>query len=122
MAQVNVSINGRNYRMACDDGEEERLLALGRRFDECIQQLRGGFGEIGDQRLTVMAGVMMADRLNEAEATIKALQAEVAGLRDSRAAIATRADEVEASMAQKIDQVAERLEALANVLVPQSLS
>ena len=58
MAQVTVLINGKNYRMACEDGQEEHLQGLARNFDANIRQLHASFGEIGDQRLTVMAGVM----------------------------------------------------------------
>ena len=60
MAQITVTINGKSFRMACDDGEEERLMGLAARFDGWINDLRGAFGEIGDQRLTVMAGIMAA--------------------------------------------------------------
>ncbi|MBN8999629.1 MAG: cell division protein ZapA, partial [Rhizobiales bacterium] len=57
MAQVNVTINGKIYRMACDDGQEAHLESLAERLNETIDRLRGSFGEIGDQRLTVMAAI-----------------------------------------------------------------
>jgi hypothetical protein len=47
MAQVNVTISGRSYRMACDDGEEEHLGELADHLDRTIERLRGEFGEIG---------------------------------------------------------------------------
>ena len=55
MAQVNVSINGRQYRMACEDGQEDHLRPLAKALEERIGTLRGQFGEIGDARLMVMA-------------------------------------------------------------------
>ncbi len=116
MAQVNVTINGRAYRMACDDGEEERLMGLGRRLDETIDQLRSSFGEIGDQRLTVMAGVMMTDMLSEAEKRIKALEGELAGLRESREAVLDRSAQSESELASRVDEAAARIEALAQAL------
>ena len=67
MPSVNVTINGKNYRMACDEGQEEHLLALAAKFDGFVDQLKGSFGEIGDQRLTVMAGVMVTDKVDELE-------------------------------------------------------
>ena len=54
MPQVAVQINGKTYRMACDEGQEAHLLDLAQRFNKTIDSLRGSFGEIGDQRLTVV--------------------------------------------------------------------
>ena len=65
MSQVNVTINGRQFRMACEDGQEGHLQQLAKDLDERIVALRGQFGEIGDARLTVMAALMVADELAE---------------------------------------------------------
>ena len=51
MSQVTVTIAGKTYRMACDDGQEEHLYGLASRLDAIINEIRGVFGEIGDQRL-----------------------------------------------------------------------
>ena len=53
MSQVNVTINGRQFRMACEDGQEGHLQQLAKDLDERIAALRGQFGEIGDARLTM---------------------------------------------------------------------
>lgn len=116
MAQINVTINGRSFRMACDDGEEERLHALAARFDGWIGDLRGAFGEIGDQRLTVMAGIMATDHLVELEKKVSRLEAELVELNKDRQ---TRQDQVhsrEAERAAALDKAAMRIEALANSL------
>ena len=63
MAQVTVTIDGKAYRMACDEGQEEHLIDLAQRFDRYVDAPQGSFGEIGDQRLTVMAGIMVMDEL-----------------------------------------------------------
>ena len=65
MTQVNVTINGRQFRMACEDGEEAHLMELAEDLDRRIQKLRARFGEIGDTRLTVMAALTLADELAE---------------------------------------------------------
>lgn len=65
MPQVAVKINGKIYRMACDEGQEAHLLELAQKFDEAIQSLKESFGEMGDQRLAVMAGIMAHDKLQE---------------------------------------------------------
>jgi cell division protein ZapA len=116
MAQITVTINGRSFRMACDDGEEERLSALARRFDGAIDTLRGSFGEIGDLRLTVMAGIMVTDELAERERRLKALEDEVAALREARSANLERIERTEATLARSIGEAAGRIEALADGL------
>ena len=61
MSHINVTINGRQYRMACEEGQEVRLLKLADSLESRVESLRGKFGEIGDQRLTVMAALTVCD-------------------------------------------------------------
>ena len=102
MAQVSVTIDGRKYRLACNEGEEQRLQLLAGTIDEKIGELRSAFGEIGDQRLVVMAALTIADSLAE-------VRDEVAAERErSRAALA-RSDAIAATL----EALGSRLEALA---------
>ena len=73
MAHVQVTIGGRPYRLACGEGEEEHLMALARMIDGKIAELRGNFGEIGDQRITVMAALTVADELSETQRRVATL-------------------------------------------------
>ena len=66
MAQVSVTIDGRKYRLACNEGEERRLEQIAGLVDAKIGDLRRAFGEIGDQRLIVMAALTFADKSFEA--------------------------------------------------------
>ncbi len=116
MGQVNVTISGKVYRMACDDGQEEHLESLGDQLSDTIELLRSQFGEIGDQRLTVMAAITLADRFSESESRIGMLESEVATLERARAAAAKEADKREAGLAESLESVAERLETLADRL------
>ncbi|ASY70373.1 cell division protein ZapA [Sinorhizobium fredii] len=84
MAQVTVTIDGKAYRMACEEGQEDHLSDLATRFDQYVGHLKGQFGEIGDLRLTVMAGIMVMDELSEVNRRLKNLEAEVGNLKDSR--------------------------------------
>ena len=120
MAQINVTINGRSYRMACDDGEEDRLMGLAARFDGWINELRGAFGEIGDQRLTVMAGIMATDQLAELENRIKRLEAELATATDARNVAVDALARRETETATAIETAAERIEGLADSLSKSS--
>lgn len=118
MAQVSVTIAGRQYRMACDEGQEEHLIRLARDVDARIGQLRTAFGEIGDQRLTVMAAVTIADELFEARARIRALESDLDGQRDARASALARIEASEEAVARTIDEAAEKLERLAREIAP----
>ena len=77
MSHVNVTINGRQYRMACEEGQETRLLRLAEMLESRVTDLRGKFGEIGDQRLTVMASLTIADELQDAERRIRGFEEEI---------------------------------------------
>ena len=92
MAQVTVSIDGKQYRMACDEGQEEHLIDLAERFDRYVSHLKDSFGEIGDQRLTVMAGIMVMDELSELQKRVKGMESEVLTLRKTRDDALTKAD------------------------------
>lgn len=116
MAQVNVTISGKTYRMACDDGQEEHLGELAERLDQTIDRLRGEFGEIGDQRLTVMAAITLADQNSEAEKRLGLLEEKIAEMERDRAAAVERRQSEEVAIARSVDSVAERVEALAGRL------
>jgi cell division protein ZapA len=116
MAQVSVTINGRQFRMACEDGQEAHLLELARELDSRINGLRSKFGEIGDTRLTVMAAITVADELAEAGARIKRLEEELAGLENARAAASDRTRSAQASAAAALNTAAERIESITKKL------
>ena len=115
MAQVAVQINGKTFRMACEEGQEQHLMNLARDLDGTIATLRESFGEIGDQRLTVMAGVMMADQLSEARARISVLEADLrkAGAPPPRP---ERDERLEGEVAAALDHTAERIERIGEKL------
>lgn len=118
MAHVTVTIGGRAYRMACDDGQEGHLTRLGVEVDQRIDQLREAFGEIGDQRLSVMAAITLADELSEARRRLREVEQDAAAERAAREAASRRLGEAEAQLAGTILSAAERLEQLARELGP----
>ncbi len=77
MPQISVTINGRQFRMACENGEEARLTRLAQDLDARIGALRSRFGEIGDTRLTVMAALALADELSEVKEKLQRLEPEL---------------------------------------------
>ena len=116
MPQVSVTINGRQFRMACEDGEEMRLARLAENLDQRIARLRTRFGEIGDTRLTVMAALTVADELAETREKLQAAESELAGLKGADAAISDRNKISQAAAAAALNAAAERIEALTKRL------
>jgi len=116
MAQINVTINGRQFRMACEDGQEGHLIELARDLDVRISGLRGKFGEIGDTRLTVMAALTVADELAEAGHRVKRLEEELAALQDARVLTSDRNKTAQASIAAALGAAAERIESITKKL------
>lgn len=121
MPQVSVSINGKIYRMACDEGEQQRLTGLAEKFETYVGTLKSSFGEIGDQRLTVMAAIMVVDELTEAKRQINGIEAELASLRESRNAVVERYEANTEKLAVKLDNAAQKIGELANLLASADL-
>jgi|ERR1041384_8160121 cell division protein ZapA len=116
MAQVNVSINGRQYRMACEDGQEDHLRSLAKALEDRIGTLRGQFGEIGDARLMVMAAMTVADDAMEAGRKVAKLEQEIAALKDARGASTEKAQATQAALIAAFTSAAERIEGMAKKL------
>ncbi|MBN9069691.1 MAG: cell division protein ZapA [Rhizobiales bacterium] len=102
--------------MACDEGQEEHLIDLAQRFDRYVGHLKDSFGEIGDQRLTVMAGIMVMDEFVELQKRVKGLETEIGTLRKTRDEALTKADKNDAALTGALTGLAERMEALAGRL------
>ena len=116
MPEVSVDINGRKYRLACEEGQEQHLNDLAAKFHERVESFKGSFGEIGDNRLTIMAGLGVMDSLAEAEARIANLQDELDSLKIAGAAMAAEAEKFETRVAQRMIDAAGQIEDVAGVL------
>lgn len=124
MGKVSLNINGRAYGLGCETGEEERLMRLGQRLDERVALMANQFGQIGDLRLLVMAGITLLDEMDDPQSNVDAqVEARLGSLRTeidtaSQAAETALAEkessEIKAaesllSAAQRIERLAERL-------------
>lgn len=116
MAHVSVTIAGRAFRMACEDGEEERLTGLAEKIDAKIAEMRTAFGEIGDNRLTVMAAISVADELAEAQRAIAALKERIAELETAQDEARARSERWAQAAADAVDATAERFEEMVAAL------
>ena len=116
MPEVNVEINGRKDRMACEEGQETHLMGLAERFNRHIDAFKGDFGEIGDNRLTVMAGIAVLDELADAERRIALLKQDVENLTQAGQALAEEAEELERRFAKKMNEAARKVESIATAI------
>lgn len=116
MAQVSVTINKRQYRMACDDGQEDVVARLAHDLDQRIASLRASFGEIGDMRLTVMAAMMLAEELSETSLSLRRARQELAELQQARAAAEASAETAQGDLVAAFNSAAERVERAARLL------
>lgn len=116
MPEVNVEINGRKYRMACEPGQEQHLQTLADRYNQSIDGLKGTFGEIGDNRLTVMAGIAILDELVEAENRIAQLKQDVADLTRAGEDLSQETEDLEQRFAKQLLEASRRLEAVATAI------
>jgi len=116
MATVMVTIDGKTYRMACEKGQEDYLIELARRFDRYIGHLKSSFGEIGDHRLSVMAGIMVLDEMGACEKRLNALENENHTLIEEKNRLTQQTKQREHSLARTIEEMAKRIERLGQRL------
>jgi len=114
MAQVTVLVNGRNYTLACEDGEEEHLTALAAFIDARVAELGRQVGQVGDARLMLMASLIVADELAVAQERVEELEQEAeAARREKEAAVAAVAAAREDAFAEVLESAAQRIEDIA---------
>ena len=105
MAQVNVTINSRDYLVACDDGEEQHLAQLGATIDARIKKITAAAGQIGDARLLVMVSLLLADELSDVYSELKEIKASD-NAQDSNENFSENIEEI----AKRVEYIAERIE------------
>ena len=112
MAQVSITLNGRTYNLECGDGEEEHLLRLAGLMQDHLNSLASRHGQVGDNRLLLMAGLMFADELAETRQRLEESQAKLAEIGRDRAAADELVTLAQAQLAARIGEAADRVEAL----------
>lgn len=110
VAQVEIKINGRDYRIACEDGQEAHLSNLAKYLDGKVNELVEEVGQIGDTSLMVMAGLLITDELSDTRDELEEARNETA--RETQSAI----DTTEERVAAQVDALSERIEKLAAIL------
>lgn len=116
MSEVSVEINGRKYRMACEDGQEPHLELLAQRFNQFVGNFKGDFGEVGDNRLTVMAGIAVMDGLVEAERQIASLKNQLDEMTRAGQALSDDNERLEKRFAERMSEAARKIELASSVI------
>ncbi len=116
MAHVIVQVNGRPYTMQCPEGEEPHLRELADLLDSEVQRVKQSVGNVGDIRMLVMAGLMVADRLSEAIRKIETLEEQIAGLREARNVAQAETAVLESHFTARLEAATARLMALSRAI------
>jgi len=112
MGQVSVTLNGRTYRLECSGGEETHLIALAEYLGSHVDTMRRKFGQVGDDRLILMASLVVADELWDARRQLEDLRTALAEARRDKSAADETAKTVQADLGARVSAAADRLELL----------
>ena len=130
MPEVRVSIGGREFDVACQEGEDHYLRTAAKLLDNEAQVLSDQVGRMPEARMLLMAGLLLADktasvedRSAEIQAQLDEKEAELSALKQSRA----EPDKVEVPVVPQgvtdtLAELAARAEALAEALEEKAAS
>lgn len=107
MASVSITVNGRRYEIACEEGQEAQLSRLGRYVDDRVRQLSAAVGQLGDTRLMVMTSLLLADELSERNDELETYKVE------NNASVRERKEEI---LADKLSGLTKRILSISECL------
>lgn len=85
MSTVNVEVNGRQYGVGCEDGQEAHVQSLAKLFDGQVSEVAAQVGQVGELRLFLMAALLTADELADARARLAEAETRLASIEDEAA-------------------------------------
>jgi len=115
MADLEISIGGRTFMVACQEGEEHFLRTAAAMLDTEAQPLVTQMGRIPEARMLLMAGLMLADRTAAVEDELRVLRARIAELEGQPAPepVKIQVPMIPPQVAESLAEIAARAEALA---------
>ena len=112
MGQVSVTLNGRTYRLECGEGEETHLITLAEYLGSHVDTMKRKFGQVGDDRLILMASLLVTDELWELRRQMQELKAVLAEARRDRSVSEESTKSIQSELAARVSAAADRLELL----------
>ncbi|EPX78423.1 cell division protein ZapA [Salipiger mucosus] len=121
--EIGITIGGRTFDVACQEGEEQFLLTAARMLDTEAQVLVEQIGRMPESRMLLMSGLMLADktagledRLREAEERLTRMSEELKALRERPAPAPEQVEVpvIPAGVSEAMAEIAARAEALAD--------
>ena len=112
MGQVSVTLNGRTYRLECGEGEETHLIALAEYLGSHVDTMRRKFGQVGDDRLILMASLVVTDELWELRRQMQEMKSTLAEARRDRSVADESSKHLQADLSARVSSAADRLEML----------
>jgi len=112
MGQVSVTLNGRTYRLECGEGEEAHLIELAEYLGTHVDLVKRKFGQVGDDRLILMASLHVTDELWELRRQMQDMKTAMAEARRDMSVADESAKSAQSDLASRVGAVADRLEML----------
>ncbi len=112
MGQVSVTLNGRTYRLECGQGEEAHLIELAEYLSTYVDNMKRKFGQVGDDRLILMASLHVTDELWELKRQLQEMKTALAEARRDRSVADESAKSRASDLAARVSAIADRLEML----------
>jgi cell division protein ZapA len=112
MGQINVTLNGRAYRLECGEGEEAHLIELAEYLGTHVEDMKRKFGQVGDDRLILMASLVVLDELWELRRQMAQMKITMAEARRDKSVADESARSLQSDLASRVRSVAQRLELL----------
>jgi cell division protein ZapA len=106
MALVNLKVNGRDFPVNCEDGQEPRLRRLAAYIDSKVAEFIKTMGQVGEARLMLLAALVIADELSDANEALQQSRSRPGPTAQENATVATGIH----GIAQRIESIAARLE------------
>src|SRR5437763_8691299 len=113
MPLVNVTVNDRPYTISCDEGEEDHLRELAAHVDSKVRELIETVGQAGEQRLLLMAALLIADAHFESAALLEQRAQDLAQLTEGKEKLMQRLVELEERAAVALNSAAKRIDDIA---------
>ena len=112
MSQITITINSREYPIACEDGQELRIMQLADILDEKAKLLAADASQISESLLLAMVGLLLADEISELKKGAPAVVNDTGKIKIAPDEMQSLDD----SIAERVQDINNEIKKLANAL------